>query len=79
MPRHPVYALATTTLTVPGQRFRVSVAQRQVFWSDDAVVIAHPDSFSAVDPAVTRLAGWEPPIEQATAAPGEKRSTRRAS
>lgn len=80
MPRHPVYALDTTTLTVPGHRFRVSVQQRQVFWSDDDVVLAHPDSFSPVDPAVRRLAGWsESEVEQVTAAPGEKRATRRAS
>jgi hypothetical protein len=78
MPRHPVYALTTTSISVPGQKFRVSVVQRNVYWSDDAVVRAHPELFSTEDPALTRLDGWESPVEQATTAPGEKRATRRA-
>lgn len=50
--------------------------------ADDPIVREHPDLFSSdaryglafsVDPA-----GWDdPPVEQATASPGEKRLTRR--
>jgi hypothetical protein len=79
MPRHPVYALDTTSIAVPGQKFRVSVVRRNIYWSDEAVVRARPELFSTEDPELTRLAGWESPVEQATAGPGEKRATRRAS
>ncbi len=79
MTRHPVYALTTTNLAVPGQKFRVSVIERKLYWSDDSVVLAHPDLFSDKDPALRRLVGaWETEVEQATASPGEKRATRRA-
>jgi hypothetical protein len=51
--------------------------------ADDPVVLAQPSLFSD-DPRwglnySAEPAGWgEPPVEQATAAPGEKRNTRRA-
>jgi hypothetical protein len=78
MNRHPVYALDTTNVAMPGVKFRVPVARRRLFWSDDPVVVAHPHLFSKDDPDLTRLTGWEAPVEQMTAAPGEKRATRRA-
>ena len=48
---------------------------------DDPVVKAHPDLFSA-DPRYglaysVEPDGWDAPVEQATAAPGERRQTRR--
>jgi hypothetical protein len=50
--------------------------------ADDPVVAAHPEAFSP-DPRYglqfsQQPPGWDdPPVEQVTAAPGEKRATRR--
>lgn len=46
---------------------------RQPYWSDDPIVQAYPDMF-ATDEQLAREHGE---VEQATAAPGEKRRTRR--
>ena len=46
----------------------------------DHVVVARPDLFSDTPTVVVRAVGDPPPVvEQATAGPGEKRNTRRAS
>jgi hypothetical protein len=78
-----VFATETGSLPMPlgGQVF----VQKGTHWpADDAVVRANPGwftpdpryglSWSGEPPASMS----EPPVEQATAAPGEKRSTRRA-
>ena len=44
----------------------------------DEVVKARPELFASEPTLVVRAVGEPPPVEQATAAPGEKRSTRRA-
>lgn len=77
-----VYAKGTAVVMTPdGGRHTVQGGQH---WpADDPVVRANPTLFSA-DPRYgvsfstppRELA--EPPVEQATAAPGEKRATRRA-
>lgn len=43
----------------------------------DQVVRTRPELFASEPTLVVRAVG-DPPVEQATAAPGEKRSTRRA-
>jgi hypothetical protein len=43
----------------------------------DHVVLARPDLFSDQPTLVVRAVGDPPAVEQATAAPGEKRATRR--
>lgn len=76
-----VYARAAGFVTTPDGG-RHNVAPGSHWPADDPVVKAQPDLFSrdarfgltfSVKPA--ELA--EPPVEQATAAPGERRNTRR--
>jgi hypothetical protein len=81
-----VYATATTTVALP-TGIAVSV-QAGTHWSaEDPVVRAHPELFSD-DPRHGMLfsrplapgdypGADESPVEQATAGPGEKRTTRR--
>ncbi len=75
-----VFARATTSLKAPGDKYPSQIHEGRTYWSDWPVVVAHPDAFS---PTPTRIlpANWVPaeaPVEQATAAPGEKRTVRRA-
>lgn len=77
-----VYARATSMVTTPdGGRHVVQGGQH---WpADDPVVRANPGLFSpdaryGVSFSVAPPELSEPPVEQATAAPGEKRATRRA-
>jgi hypothetical protein len=79
-----VYATAT-------QHVGAGLVRKGTHWpADDPIVKAHPDLFSS-DPRYGLLYsvepdGWDepvgqtaqdPPVEQATKAPGEKRQTRR--
>ncbi|HEY9418388.1 MAG TPA: hypothetical protein VIQ30_26800 [Pseudonocardia sp.] len=76
-----VYATTTTVVTLGGAQHRV---QKGTHWpADDPIVAAQPSIFST-DPryglAFTREpAGYGDPVEQATAAPGERRAMRRPS
>lgn len=77
-----VYARGTSVVTTPdGGRHTVQGGQH---WpADDPVVRANPGLFSpdpryGVSFSVAPAELSEPPVEQATAAPGEKRATRRA-
>lgn len=76
-----VYARATVRVGLPDGTF--GVVQKGTHWpADDPVVQAHPDAFSG-DPRYglnfsSKPPGFdEPPVERATAAPGEQRTTRR--
>ena len=85
MSKRYVFARATTTVFVPQ---RCTVIAGQVWHAEHPAVLKHPDLFSA-DPPEVLPRDWEPPapptpppppepkVEQATKAPGEKRSTRR--
>ena len=76
-----VYATTTSLVTDPSTGVRGKV-QKGTHWpADDPVVKANPDLFSedprwgmnySVEPD-----GYDAPVEQATAAPGERRQTRR--
>ena len=57
----------------------VSVAKGDVFHASDPLVHAHPELFSRTPPTVRSTPGWSPPadVEQATAAPGERRTVKR--
>ena len=72
-----VFAKANGSFKFGGRSFKV--VPGQVWDADCPLVAAYPDSFSD-EPL--KVHGWtddEPaPVEQATAAPGEKRTTRRA-
>lgn len=74
-----VFALATTSVREPGSKYPTTVIQGSAWHADAPIVVSHPDFFSS-DPPEVLPRGWtpQPAIEQATAAPGEKRSTRRA-
>ena len=75
-----VYATATVSVATPGGY--PALVRGGTHWSaDDPLVRAHPDLFSD-DPrwgltSSVPLDDLEPPVEQATASPGEKRSTSR--
>lgn len=55
---------------VDGEDEPVLVREGSVFAADHPLVVRNPEAFRAVDA--------ESPVETATRAPGEKRSTRRA-
>lgn len=71
------YAYARDTTLIVDRTGRWNVRAGEVWYADHPVVAAHPDLFSDV-PLDVKPRGWEPPVEQASSAPGEKRSTRRA-
>jgi hypothetical protein len=71
---------ATATCVVPFQGLRVTLTAGEAWDASDPLVRSHPTLFADV-PSVVRGTGpsgvTERPVEQATAAPGEKRGTRR--
>lgn len=69
-----VYASATTILAHEGEKVRIY--EGEVWAGSDPVVLANPSLFSA-KPTKLRRTTPEAPVETATAAPGEKRSTRK--
>lgn len=77
-----VFAVADFPATAPSGA-RVIVRKGSHWPVDDPIVQEHPDSFSD-DPRwglqySREPVGWDdPPVEQATRAPGERRQVRRA-
>lgn len=80
------YVIATDTVSLrePGSKYPTTVRRGTFWWADCPMVRDNPDLFSDAPPEVEILPrNWpasyvESSVEQATAAPGEKRSTRRA-
>jgi len=72
-----VFASATTSVREPGSKYPTTIHQGTVWHADAPIVRAHPKLFTA-DPPEVLPRGWVPEVEQATAAPGEKRMIRRA-
>lgn len=77
------YVFARITGTVQGRAGTLRVREGSVWYADHPLVKEHPDLFS-VDPPEVFPRGWTPPepkvdrvVEQATAAPGEKRGVKR--
>lgn len=70
-----VYAAAPCVAYVNG--LRIQLETDDVWDADDPVVKARPDLFRATPVKVNRTVPVSPPVEQATAAPGEKRGARR--
>jgi hypothetical protein len=70
-PDSPRYVFALDTVAVR-KPFPLTVIRGDVWHADHPIVLAHPDLFSA-DPPVVHPRNWVPPVEQATAAPGELR------
>jgi hypothetical protein len=75
---HYVFATSTVSVREPGATYPIAVHRGSAWYADCPLVRAHPDLFSDTPPDVHPV-GWESTVEQATAAPGEKRATRRAS
>jgi hypothetical protein len=72
-----VFAADTVSVREPGSKYPTIVHKGEVWHADCPMVQAHPALFSP-DPPEVHPRGWSPPVEQATAAPGEKRDTGRA-
>jgi hypothetical protein len=71
------YVFAVQTLGVDVGSVRVKIGRGEARHDDDPVVLAYPELFTSVPPGLRTFPDWSPPVEQATAAPGERRSTRR--
>jgi hypothetical protein len=74
-----VFAVSTTWITEDGasRPIRTLIHQGEVWHAEHPTVVANPDLF-ADDPPQIMPRGWTPPVEQATAAPGEVRESTRA-
>lgn len=72
---HVVYAKYTTWVNAATQ-----IVEGEAWRADDPIVKAHPEKFGELPKIIRttlpRHLRAEPPVEQATAAPGEKRVTR---
>lgn len=71
------FARYTTSVRERGSKYPTTVHAGTVWHADYQLVIDNPDLFSD-EPAELLPRGWSPPVEQATAAPGEERDTGRA-
>lgn len=74
--------IATDTVNVTWQGRRLHIPRGSAWDAGDPLVEAHPGLFSADDRFVNRTvpqqeAAPEPPVERATAAPGERTQARR--
>lgn len=79
MARRVKFARATTSLRLPGDKYPTTVREGSAWWADHPAVLANPELF-ADEPQIVLPRNWTPkeaPVEQATAAPGEKRGSRR--
>ena len=76
MPKY-VFALDTFSAREPGSKYPTTVHKGTAWYADSPMVASHPDMFAS-KPTEVFPRGWVSPVEQATAAPGEKRATRRA-
>ena len=73
-----VFANDTVSVREPGSKYPTSVQRGSAWYADCPLVLAHPDLFSTT-PTDVHPRGWVADrVEQATAAPGEKRTTKRA-
>jgi len=75
MARHPVYAIDTVSVRTPGSKYPTTIRKGERWWSDHPIVKEHPKVFVVDDPTEVLPRGWADAevVEQATAAPGEKR------
>lgn len=72
-----VFARDTASVREPGSKYPTTVHRGTAWHADAPLVLAHPTLFSS-DPPEVLPRGWVPTrVEQATAAPGEKRASRR--
>ena len=76
MPDQVVFAAATLSTANPADGVIIAIVEGEVWAADDPFVRARPDLFTDVAPVVRRTAA-PAVIEQATKAPGERRSVKR--
>ena len=74
---HYVFACDTVSVREPGSKYPTQEAKGSAWHAECPLVLAYPDLFSTT-PTDVHPRNWESPVKQATAAPGEKRATRRA-
>jgi len=75
---HIVFAQASLSAGSPVDRVRLKAGEP--WWADDPFVLANPDLFGQYPPdlrMVRGARGASVTVEQATAAPGERRGVRR--
>jgi hypothetical protein len=78
------FALDTVSVREAGSKYPTTVQRGSAWHAEHPVVVSNPGVFGDEPPDVLPR-GWkperaaEPVIEQATAAPGEKRAARRSS
>jgi hypothetical protein len=73
-----LFARDTVSVREPGSKYPTTVHRGAPWHASHPIVVANPDLFSD-DPPDIHPRGWKSDtVEQATAAPGEKRTTRRA-
>lgn len=73
-----VFALDTCSMREPGSKYPTTITKGSAWYADSPLVVAYPDMFGAKPTEVFPRNWVSPAVEQATAAPGEKRATRRA-
>lgn len=71
-----VFARATASIRVNNHPYTIRIGEAR--FPDDPAVLAQPDLFSDVPTIVARYPGHVSGVEQTSAAPGERRASRRA-
>lgn len=71
-----VFVKYLTSTREPGAKYPVQIPVGTAVPADHPIVDEHPDVFSD-EPTLVWPRDWVAPVEQATAAPGETRATRR--
>lgn len=77
MPDHIVFATSSGSAAAPDGGI-VAFREGEPWAADDPFVTAHKDLFSDAPPGPSFPRRTAPAVEQATAAPGERRNVRRA-
>jgi|GEM_PF-1509560 hypothetical protein len=72
-----VFALSTCSTTDPQTGLIIRVVEGEPWAANDPFVKARPDLFGAQPERIRRTIPAAPVIEQASKAPGEKRTTKR--
>jgi len=72
-----VFALSTCSTTDPDSGIIIRIVEGEPWAAGDPFVKARPDLFGAQPERIRRTIPYQPVIEQASKAPGEKRATKR--
>lgn len=72
-----VFALSTCSTADPATGLIVRIVEGEPWAAQDPFVKARPDLFGAQPERIRRTVPFQPVIEQASKAPGEKRATKR--